>query len=173
MLFHIPVEKKINLQCISFSQFRVFGFMVKCGPGKLGEKYFLSRPKKSLLKEKKKLHLGEINTSSGQSKMDDTSDPLNLLEQKVIRPLSAHSCETPTTTEGTRAACCGQTGCTSWRSLFCKLLAITEKSLNYESSVEKVMAVILIGATLKNRSVWKRAVLLMRDALLQLSGTGG
>lgn len=31
--------------------------------------------------------------SSDQSKMDDTTDPLNLLEQKVIRPLTEHSCK--------------------------------------------------------------------------------
>lgn len=63
---------------------------------------FLSLLQKSLLREKKKLHLGQINTSSDQSKMDGTSDPLNLLEQKVIRPLSEHSCKMPTTAERTR-----------------------------------------------------------------------
>lgn len=76
---------------------------------KKAEEYFLALPQKSLLREKEKLHLGEIDSSSDQSKMDDTSDPLNLLEQKVIRLLSEHS---PTTAEGTRTACCGHTDCT-------------------------------------------------------------
>lgn len=47
---------------------------------------FLSLLQKSLLREKKRLHLERINTGSDRSKMDDTSDPLNLLEQKVVRP---------------------------------------------------------------------------------------
>lgn len=34
--------------------------------------------------------------------MDDTSDPLNLLEQKVIKPLSRCPCEMTTAAEGTR-----------------------------------------------------------------------
>ncbi len=34
--------------------------------------------------------------------MDDTFDPLNLLEQKVIRLLSEHSCEMTTTAGRTR-----------------------------------------------------------------------
>ena len=64
---------------------------------------FLSPLQKSPLREKKKLHLEEINTVSDQSKMDDTSDPLNLLEQKVIRPLSERSRNMLTTAERTRA----------------------------------------------------------------------
>lgn len=34
--------------------------------------------------------------------MDDASDPLNLLEQKVIKPLSGQPCEMTTAAEGTR-----------------------------------------------------------------------
>lgn len=63
---------------------------------------FLPLLQKSLLREKKKLHLGRINTSSDQSKMDDTSDLLNL-EQKLIRPLSGRSCKMSTTAARTRA----------------------------------------------------------------------
>lgn len=54
------------------------------------------------LREKKKLHLGKINTSYEQSKMDDTSDLLNLLEQKVITPLSERSRKMPTTAQKER-----------------------------------------------------------------------
>lgn len=67
---------------------------------------FLSLLQKSLRRERereeKKLHLQQINTSSGHSKMDDMSDLLNLLEQKVIIPLSEHSCMMTTAAERTR-----------------------------------------------------------------------
>ncbi len=108
----VPWCKNIHLQCLSFSPFCcTISMFTACLNVRRAARVaqisrqrsiFLSQLQKSLLREKKKLHLRQINTSSDQSKMDCTSDPLNLLEQKVIRPLSEHSCKMPTTAERTR-----------------------------------------------------------------------
>lgn len=70
----------------SYVQFWPFGFCLNVGRSK----HFLQAQPKFLLR-KKKLHLEQIDRGSDWSEMDKASDTLNLLEQKVIRPLSRHS----------------------------------------------------------------------------------
>lgn len=93
LLYHINVY--------SLSGQRMCG---ECISDKQRKKYFSLRATEIPAEREKEATLRTycINTDSDQNKMDDTSDPLNLLEQKVIRLLSEHSCKMPTTAERTR-----------------------------------------------------------------------
>lgn len=105
--------KIICLQCLSFSPFCcTISMLTACLDAKCVQSVAQISRKRSIFLpllqknpcegRKETLRLGQINTSSGQSKIDDTFDPLNLLEQKVIRLLSERSCEMTPTAERTR-----------------------------------------------------------------------